>query len=170
MRRRLRSRDSFPKSHREPKPVRIRFEEASSMMKLMMKLYVIPPAFGLRNTGPFDLKCEMALRHLEREFKLVPSAPRTAPKGKLPYLDDAGVDTSVSRPQDERCALPTPERSAERGRHRVLAARRRTSLLGGGRQPLARRRVVARHCPRLLWVHAVPGASHCAHGRAKRGP
>jgi len=58
----------------------------------MIKLYVLPPAFGLRNTGPFGLKCEMALRHLKLEFEMVLSGdPRTGPKGKLPYLDDDGT-------------------------------------------------------------------------------
>ncbi len=57
----------------------------------MIKLHVIPPAFGLRNTGPFGLKCEMALRHLDQDFELVPEAdPRSAPKGKLPYMEDEG--------------------------------------------------------------------------------
>lgn len=58
----------------------------------MMKLYVIPPAFGLRNTGPFGFKSELALRHLKLDFELVASPdPRSAPKGKLPYLDDGGT-------------------------------------------------------------------------------
>jgi glutathione S-transferase len=58
----------------------------------MMKLHVIPPAFGLRNTGPFGLKCEMALTHLKQDFDLVELGdPRAAPKGKLPYLDDDGT-------------------------------------------------------------------------------
>jgi len=58
----------------------------------MMKLHVIPPAFGLRNTGPFGFKSELALRHLKLDFELVSSPdPRTAPKGKLPYLDDGGT-------------------------------------------------------------------------------
>jgi glutathione S-transferase len=58
----------------------------------MMKLHVLPPAFGLRNTGPFAFKCELALIHLKLEFELVESAdPRTAPKGKMPYLDDGGT-------------------------------------------------------------------------------
>ena len=52
----------------------------------MMKLHVVPPAFGLRNTGPFGLKSEMALRHLKQEFELIPTVdPRTGPKRKLPY-------------------------------------------------------------------------------------
>ncbi|MDJ0787049.1 MAG: Tom37 metaxin N-terminal-like domain-containing protein [Myxococcota bacterium] len=58
----------------------------------MLQLHVIPPAFGLRNTGPFGLKSEMALTHLKQEFELVHTAdPRKAPKGKLPFLVDDGV-------------------------------------------------------------------------------
>ncbi len=57
----------------------------------MQRLHVIAPAFGLRTTGPFGLKCEMALRHLKQDFELVPSMnPRAAPKAKLPYLEDDG--------------------------------------------------------------------------------
>jgi glutathione S-transferase len=56
-----------------------------------MKLFVIASAFGLRNTGPFGLKCEMALLHLKQEFSLSETTdPRPAPKGKLPYLEDDG--------------------------------------------------------------------------------
>jgi glutathione S-transferase len=58
----------------------------------MMKLHVLPPAFGLRNTGPFAFKCELALLHLKLDFELVESAdPRTGPKGKMPYLNDDGT-------------------------------------------------------------------------------
>jgi len=58
----------------------------------VIKLYVLPPAFGLRNTGPFCLKSEMALVHLKQEFELVVSGdPRSAPKGKLPYMEDDGT-------------------------------------------------------------------------------
>ena len=50
----------------------------------MMKLHVLPPAFGLRNPGPFAFKCELAFRHLKLEFELVDSPdPRTGPKGKM---------------------------------------------------------------------------------------
>ena len=63
----------------------------------MLKLHVLPPAFGLRNTGPFGFKCELALRHLKQEFELVLEAdPRKAPKAKLPYLDDGGTIVSDS--------------------------------------------------------------------------
>ena len=58
----------------------------------MIKLFVLPPALGLRNPGPFALKCEMALIHLKLEFELVPSGdPRSAPKGKMPYIEDNGT-------------------------------------------------------------------------------
>ena len=58
----------------------------------MMKLHVLPPAFGLRNPGPFAFKCELALRHLKLEFELVESPdPRKGPKGKMPVLDDDGT-------------------------------------------------------------------------------
>jgi len=58
----------------------------------MIKLYVLPPAFGLRNPGPFALKCEMALLYLKQEFEMIPSGdPRSAPKGKLPYMEDDGT-------------------------------------------------------------------------------
>jgi glutathione S-transferase len=63
----------------------------------MIKLYCLPSAFGLRNPGPFALKCEMALLHLGLDFEIVPSGdPRSAPKGKLPYIDDEGEVVSDS--------------------------------------------------------------------------
>ena len=63
----------------------------------MLELHALPPAVGLRNTGPFGLKCEMALRHLGLEFEMVPSSdPRTAPKAKLPFLVDGELVVSDS--------------------------------------------------------------------------
>ncbi len=55
----------------------------------MIQLYALPPAFGLRNTGPFALKCEMALVHLGVDFEIVHEGdPRKGPKGKMPFLKD----------------------------------------------------------------------------------
>ncbi len=55
----------------------------------MLKLYTLPPAFGLRNPSPFCLKIEMALTRLKLEFEIVTEAdPRKAPKGKMPWLTD----------------------------------------------------------------------------------
>lgn len=54
----------------------------------MIKLYIFPPAFGLRNASPFCVKTEMALRFLELDYQIeLLSDPRKAPKGKLPYVD-----------------------------------------------------------------------------------
>jgi len=57
----------------------------------VIKLYIFPPAFGLRNVSPFCTKVEMALKHLGLDFELVEQAdPRPAPKKKLPYADIDG--------------------------------------------------------------------------------
>ncbi|MEQ8861172.1 MAG: glutathione S-transferase family protein [Pseudomonadales bacterium] len=57
----------------------------------MIKLYIFPPAFGLRNVSPFCTKVEMALKHLGMDFELVEQAdPRPAPKKKLPYANIDG--------------------------------------------------------------------------------
>lgn len=57
----------------------------------MIKLYVYPAAFGLRNPSPFCLKAEMALRlaGFEHEIELL-TDPRKAPKGKLPFVETEG--------------------------------------------------------------------------------
>lgn len=53
----------------------------------MLKLVVLPPAFGLTNVSPFCLKAEMVLRWLDLAFEKGEEAdPRKAPKGRLPYL------------------------------------------------------------------------------------
>ena len=58
----------------------------------MMKLHVLPEAFGLRNPGPFAFKCELAITHLKLGHELLDSLdPRTGPKGQMPYLDDEGT-------------------------------------------------------------------------------
>lgn len=57
----------------------------------MIKLFIFPAAFGLRNVSPFCLKVEMALKHLNLDFELVEqSDPRVAPKGKLPFIEVDG--------------------------------------------------------------------------------
>ena len=55
----------------------------------MLKLVVLPAAFGVRNVSPFCLKTEMLLTSLGLPFEMSELAdPRKAPKGKLPYLYD----------------------------------------------------------------------------------
>ncbi|BFM15440.1 glutathione S-transferase C-terminal domain-containing protein [Maricurvus nonylphenolicus] len=57
----------------------------------MIKLFIFPAAFGLRNVSPFCLKVEMALKHLNLDFDLVElSDPRQSPKGKLPFIEIDG--------------------------------------------------------------------------------
>ncbi len=58
----------------------------------MLKLVVLPGAFGVRNISPFCLKCEMLLTSLGLPFELEELAnPGKAPKGKLPYLLDGDI-------------------------------------------------------------------------------
>lgn len=64
----------------------------------MIKLYTLPPAFGLRNVSPFCLKVEMALTHLGIPFEHIAEPdPRKSPKGKMPYL----VDDDLTIPDSE---------------------------------------------------------------------
>jgi len=57
----------------------------------MLTLYTFSPAFGLRNVSPFCLKVEMALHHLQIEYKIEEmSNPAKAPKGKLPFIEVQG--------------------------------------------------------------------------------
>jgi glutathione S-transferase len=52
-----------------------------------LKLYTLPPAFGLRNVSPFCLKIEMLMTSLGVEFDTGEEGnPQKAPKGKLPFL------------------------------------------------------------------------------------
>lgn len=61
----------------------------------MLKLVVLPAAFGVRNISPFCLKCEMLLTSLGLPFEMTELAdPRKAPKGKLPFLYDG--DTCIA--------------------------------------------------------------------------
>ncbi|MFP6808911.1 MAG: glutathione S-transferase family protein [Pseudomonadales bacterium] len=57
----------------------------------MIKLYIFPEAFGLRNVGPYCHKIEMAMTYLKLDFQLeILADPRGAPKGKLPYVEIDG--------------------------------------------------------------------------------
>lgn len=57
----------------------------------MIKLYVLPPALGLRAVSPFCFKIEMVLAYLNEPFELILEPdPRKAPKSKLPYMDVDG--------------------------------------------------------------------------------
>ena len=63
----------------------------------MIKLYNFGPAFGLRETGPFVLKTMAYMKLAGIEFtEVVQGDPRKAPKKKIPYIDDDGVEIGDS--------------------------------------------------------------------------
>ena len=63
----------------------------------MIKLFKFGPAFGLRETGPFCLKLMtyMRLAGIEHE-EVIQGDPRKAPKQKIPYIEDDGVQIGDS--------------------------------------------------------------------------
>ena len=55
----------------------------------MIKLYQFQPAFGLPNASPFCMKVENYLRMAGLPYEIAPRANHfSAPKGKLPYIED----------------------------------------------------------------------------------
>jgi glutathione S-transferase len=63
----------------------------------MIKLFQFPALWNLPNASPFCMKLETYLRlaHLPYEI-VVMHDPRSAPKGKLPYIEDKGVKIADS--------------------------------------------------------------------------
>ncbi len=57
----------------------------------MIDLYCFSPAFGLPSPGPFALKTEVHLKMMGLPFAKQFEGYANAPKGKLPYIDDAGT-------------------------------------------------------------------------------
>lgn len=64
-----------------------------------IKLFQFPRMFGVPNLSPFCCKLETWLRIARIPYEVVnTSDPRKAPKGKLPFIEDAGHrigDTSL---------------------------------------------------------------------------
>lgn len=59
----------------------------------MIKLHQFAPAFGLPNASPFCMKLETYLRMAGLPFEIPLASLRAigkAPKGKMPYIEDAG--------------------------------------------------------------------------------
>jgi glutathione S-transferase len=56
----------------------------------MITLYVFGPAFGLPDPSPFVTKAELLLKMAGLPYRTDTAGFRKAPKGKLPYIDDAG--------------------------------------------------------------------------------
>ncbi|MEY2167590.1 MULTISPECIES: glutathione S-transferase family protein [unclassified Rhodanobacter] len=68
-------------------------------------LYGCAPAFGLPDPSPFVTKTEVQLQMAHLPHRKVFAIPPEAPKGKLPYIDDAGevvCDSSFIRTYLER--------------------------------------------------------------------
>lgn len=66
----------------------------------MITLYTFGPAFGLPDPSPFVLKAWVLLAMSGLPFRTDTRGLRKAPKGKLPYIDDAGTivaDSSLIR-------------------------------------------------------------------------
>ncbi len=63
----------------------------------MIELYKFGPAFGLREPGPFALKlmAYMRLANIPHQ-ELIQGDPRKAPKKKIPYINDNGVEIGDS--------------------------------------------------------------------------
>ena len=62
----------------------------------MITLYTFGPAFGLPDPSPFVLKAEMLLKLSGLSYRKQRGSMRTAPKGKLPYIDDDGTQVPDS--------------------------------------------------------------------------
>lgn len=56
----------------------------------MITLYAAGPKFGLPEVSPFCTKTEVQLKMAGLEYRKERSAPMTAPKGKLPWIEDDG--------------------------------------------------------------------------------
>jgi glutathione S-transferase len=56
----------------------------------MITLYSFGPGFGLPDPSPFVTKAEVLLKMAELPYRTDTTGFKTAPKGKLPYVDDEG--------------------------------------------------------------------------------
>lgn len=56
----------------------------------MITLYAFGPLFGLPDPSPFVLKTHVQLMMSGLPFAVAPGGRETAPKGKLPYIEDGG--------------------------------------------------------------------------------
>ncbi len=54
----------------------------------MIVLYAFGPAFGLPDPSPFVMKSEVQLKMAGVPYRFERGAPPTAPKGKVPYIQD----------------------------------------------------------------------------------
>jgi len=57
----------------------------------MITLYGFGPAFGLPDPSPFVMKTDVQLKMSGLPYRFERGGPRGGPKGKVPYVEDAGV-------------------------------------------------------------------------------
>lgn len=57
----------------------------------MIKLYQVPPVWGIPSISPACMKLETWLRIAEIPYQVELPDLATAPKGKIPYIDDDGI-------------------------------------------------------------------------------
>jgi glutathione S-transferase len=57
----------------------------------MITLYAFGPGMGLPDPSPFVMKAELLLKMSGLPYRVSTRGFRRAPKGKLPYIDDAGA-------------------------------------------------------------------------------
>jgi glutathione S-transferase len=62
----------------------------------MITLYTFGPGFGLPDPSPFVMKAEVLLKMAGLEYRTDTGGFHKAPKGKLPYIDDAGEQVADS--------------------------------------------------------------------------
>jgi len=56
----------------------------------MLTLYGFGPAFGLPDPSPFVVKTEVLLKLAGEAYEMRRADPRKGPRGKIPWIDDAG--------------------------------------------------------------------------------
>src|SRR5262245_53824436 len=74
-------------------------------MSPMITLYVFGPFFGSPDASPFVMKAQMLLKLAGLPYESSTRGFSRAPKGKLPYIDDAGeivADSTLIRLHIER--------------------------------------------------------------------
>src|SRR5689334_21420766 len=91
-----------------------------------IKLFVFPRMFAIPNLSPFCCKLETWLRIAQIPYEVVETRdPRTAPRRKLPYIEDDGVRIPDSEVVIEHLAR---RRSIDPDAH-LSPAQRATALL-----------------------------------------
>lgn len=63
----------------------------------MLKLYQFERTWGIPNLSHFCCKIETYLRMASIEYEVKPTLPLTAPKGKLPYIEDGDIKLGDSQ-------------------------------------------------------------------------